>query len=339
MKSFSMISEMIDDATLNWLIEKSNPSVRFFTQTRLLGYGADHPEVVESKKEIMTTGLVPKILDQQQESGYWGEENRFYLDKYRGTVWQLILLAELGADPNDERIKKACEFILAHSFDRSGHGFSVHGSSKEQGGRHSEVIPCLTGNMVFSLIKLGFIDDERVQKSIDWICNYQRCDDGVAGVPKTWPYDRFLGCWGKHTCLMGVAKALKALAVVPMEFRSEKVNFKIQELTEFMLIHHIYKKSHDLEHVSKPGWLKFGFPLMYQSDALEMLEILTDLGCKDLRMQDAIEKVRMKQNPEHRWRLENSYNGRMLFNVEVKGENSKWVTLRALNVLNKFKNE
>ena len=68
-----MISELIDDATLNWLFEKSNPSVRYYTQTRLLGFGMDHPEVVESKMKIMTTGLVPKILDQQQEGGYWGK--------------------------------------------------------------------------------------------------------------------------------------------------------------------------------------------------------------------------------------------------------------------------
>lgn len=330
------ILAIIDDATLEWLLEKNNPSVRYYTLTKLLGFGVDHPDVIESKREIMTTGLVPKILDKQLPGGFWGEEKRYYLDKYKGTSWQLILLAELGADPGDERIKKACEFILDNAQDKSGFGFSVDFSSREQGGRHSEVIPCLTGNMVFSLIKLGFLNNERVQKGVDWICTYQRSDDGVSGVPSVWPYDRFEGCWGKHSCHMGVAKALKALSAVPVECRSQAINRKVEELAEFMLVHHIFKKSHDLKSVSKPGWLKFGFPLMYQADALEILEILIDLGYKDERMQDAVDRVRSKQNVEKRWILENTYNGRMLYNVEAKGANSKWITLRAVNVLHKF---
>jgi hypothetical protein len=331
-----MISEIIDDATLDWLLEKSNPSVRYFTQTKLLGLDVAHPEVVETKKEIMTIGLVPKILDKQLDAGNWGTENNFYLEKYKGTVWQLIVLAELGADPNDKRIRKACEFILSHSWDPIGYGFSVSYGSKERGGRHSEVIPCLTGNMIFSLIKLGFLTDDRVQKGIDWICTFQRCDDGASGVPKTEPYERFEGCWGAHTCHMGVAKALKALTAIPLDSRTEVVNRKIQELMEFMLIHHIFKKSHHLEQVSKPGWLKFGFPLMYQSDALEVLEILTDLDCRDDRLQETLDQVRSKQQSDRRWKLENTYNGRLLYNVEEKGENSKWVTLRAVNCLQKF---
>jgi len=55
------------------------------------------------------------------------------------------------------------------------------------------------------------------------------------------------------------------------------------------LIHHIYKRSHDLSKKSKPGWLRLGFPLMYQTDILEILDILTRLGIKDERMQDAME--------------------------------------------------
>jgi hypothetical protein len=33
--------------------------------------------------------------------------------------------------------------------------------------------------------------------------------------------------------------------------------------------------------VSKPGWRRFGYPLIYGTDALEILEILTRLGYKD----------------------------------------------------------
>ena len=330
------LNEIIDDSTMNWFLEKDNPSVRYFALTELLDCAKNNSDVVETKNAIMKSGIVPKILEQQNPVGYWGTEKKFYLEKYTGTVWQLIILAELAADQNDDRIKKACKFILDNSQDKESHGFSINSSGKDKCGRHSEVIPCLTGNMVYSLCKLGFLNDERVQKGIQWICQYQRYDDGVSDVPQGWPYDRFDTCWGKHTCHMGVVKSLKALAAISEEQRTSVVNKKIQELVEYVLIHHIYKKSHNLEITSKPGWLKLGFPLMYQTDVLEILKILTDLGCNDPRMQSAIEKVRSKQNSEKRWTLENTFNGKMLYDIEKKGESSKWVTLRAVEVLRRW---
>ena len=88
---------------------------------------------------------------------------------------------------------------------------------------------------------------------------------------------------------MGAAKALKALSEIPENKRSADVRAMIEKGAEYILKHHIYKRSHDLNLVAKPGWLKFGFPLMYQTDALEILGILTKLGYRDKRMQEAID--------------------------------------------------
>jgi len=66
---------------------------------------------------------------------------------------------------------------------------------------------------------------------------------------------------------------------------------------------------------------------------LEILGILVELDYHDSRMEDAIEKLKMKQNKEKRWDLENTFNGRMIKDVETKGKSSKWITLKALNVL------
>ena len=67
---------------------------------------------------------------------------------------------------------------------------------------------------------------------------------------------------------MGAVKALKALAEIPENKRSADVKNMIEKGAEYMLKHHIYKRSHDLNLVAKPGWLKFGFPLMYQDRCL-----------------------------------------------------------------------
>ena len=132
---------------------------------------------------------------------------------------------------------------------------------------------------------------------------------------------------------MGVAKALKALAAIPDDRRSKSVNEKIGQLVEYFLIHHIYKKSHDLEKVAKPGWLRFGFPLMYQTDVLELLEIFAELRIRDPRLEDAIGIVSAKRSKEGLWKMQNSFNDKMLVPVEENGKPSKWLTLKALKIL------
>jgi hypothetical protein len=320
----------------DWLLETNNPSVRYFALKELLGKPENNTEVSVAKNEIMNFGLVPKILKRQNDQGYWDAPDRFYTAKYKGTAWQLIILAELGADGSDERVKKACEFILENSQDRESGGFSIWHSPKIGGGRHSGVIPCLTGNMVWSLIKLDFFADSRVKRGIEWITKYQRFDDGIVYIPKGWPYDKATSCFSKHSCHMGVVKALKALVAIPANRRSNDVKNTIDAAVEYLLIHHIHKRSHDWSRVSKPGWLKFGFPLMYQTDALEILGIITALGYKDERMQEAVDLVLSKQDTEGRWILENTFNGRFQTNIEQKGKPSKWITLKALCMLKRF---
>jgi len=318
---------------IDWLLEEDNPSVRYFALRDLLGRPERDPDVQSAKKEIMAKGVVPKILSRQNTKGYWAEERKFYRDKYKGTVWQLIILANLGADGADPRIRKACEHVFHHSQDKESGGFSVDYSVTTAGGSHAWVIPCLTGNTVWSLIRLGYLGDPRLRRAVDCITTYQRFDDGERTKLSGWPYDRFRMCYDKHTCHMGAAKALKALAEIPLAERSSDVSRVIEQGAEYFLTHHIYKKSHDLTKVAKPGWLKLGFPLMYQDDVLEILEILAKLKVKDKHLEQAVEIVESKRNREGKWILENTFNGRFITDIEQKGKPSKWITLKALQVL------
>ncbi len=321
------------DDTVAWLLSRDDPSARHFTLTGLLGRAAGDAEVEEARRAIMTEGPVPRILAAQQADGHWEGPDRFYTAKYRGTVWSLLILAELGADGADARVRAACEAILRDAQDPDSGGFSINRSKKAGGGLHSMVIPCLTGNLVFSLIRLGCLDDPRVQRAVDWITAYQRFDDAEGEAPTGWPYDKWEMCWGRHTCHMGVVKALKALAEVPTERRTPAVERTIGAGAEFMLRHHVHRRSHDLGKVSKPGWRRFGFPLMYQTDILEVLRILTKLGVRDERMDEALGVVSAKRDALGRWKLESTFNDRFVVPIEVKGQPSRWITLRALQVL------
>jgi len=324
-----------------WLLEANNPSIRYLTLTDILNQNENSSEVKEAKEKIMMEGIVPKILSKQKEGSYWEMAENFYIrTKYKGTVWQIIVLAELGADGRDKRIQNTCEFILKNSQDKSSGAFTYYGDGN--GGDHNKILPCLTGNMLWSLIRFGYLEDSRIQEGLNWIVNYQRFDDGLESAPDEWPYNvgskKGEACWGKHTCYMCVVKNLKALTDIPPKKRSEGVRNIITKAAEYLLIHHIYKQSHNLNAVAKQEWTQFGFPLMWKTDALEVLEILTRLDCKDDRMQDAIDLIMSKQNENGRWILEKTFNGRMQVNIEQKGKESKWLTLKAMKVLKEYYN-
>jgi hypothetical protein len=321
---------------IEWLLEESNPSVRYFTLMDIMDQDEKNSEVIKSKENIMMEGIVPNLLSRQKEGGYWVDRENFYVHtKYKGTVWSFITLAELNADGRDNQIKKTCKYILNISQDRESGGFCSYGNEKD-GGLHENINPCLTGNMIWALIRFGFMEDPRIQHGIEFILKYQRFDDGIKGFPKGWPYEKKKKCWGKHTCHMSVVKSLKALAEIPPDKRSEDVNDFIDEAAEYMLNHNIYKQSHNLDLIAKQEWAQFGFPLMWKIDALDVLDLLLKLGYKDERMQDAIDLVISKQKKNGRWILEKSFNTRMQVKIEQLRKESKWVTLFALRALKRF---
>ena len=83
---------------------------------------------------------------------------------------------------------------------------------------------------------------------------------------------------------------------------------------------------------------RFGFPLNYNSDALEAMVALVTV---DAPASEALDKplqlIRDKRTADGVWRMDKSLNGQMWTDVEVKGEPSKWITYFALLVLDHFK--
>ena len=87
----------------------------------------------------------------------------------------------------------------------------------------------------------------------------------------------------------------------------------------------------------KKGWLKFGFPLHYNSDILEAMSALTFAGVKpDKRLTSILDIIKNKALDDGTWRLEISLNGKMWVDIEKKGKPSRWITCRALSVIKYF---
>lgn len=152
---------------LPWLLERDEPAVRHLTLRRLLDQPEDAPDVRRARRAAMQTGPIAATLDAQEPAGFWVKPGAGYATKYKGTVWSLMFLEQMGADGADPRIRRACEYVLAHTAASSG-GFAASGSFSEKAPPPSMVIHCLNGNLLRSLISFGWLDDERMRRAISW---------------------------------------------------------------------------------------------------------------------------------------------------------------------------
>jgi hypothetical protein len=325
--------ERLNDEPIQWLLEAdpANPGLRYFALRDLLDRGEDAPEVREARAAIMTTGPVPAILDAQDPDGYWVKPGSGYSPKYRSTVWQIILLAELGADPDDERVRRGCEYLLSHGIAANG-AFSAYRKPVPSGSIH-----CLNGNLLYALLRLGYAHDPRVQAALDWQARaitgegIQYLKSGTAGPCFACSVNQ------GQPCAWGANKAMKALIAVPPDQRALIVQRAIEVGAEFLLSRDPAVADYPYTKRVSSTWFKFGFPLSYWSDVLETTAVLVELGYgDDPRLANALQLVLSKQDAQGRWKLENTLNGKMWADIEEKGKPSKWVTLRALRVLKRL---
>ena len=83
------------------------------------------------------------------------------------------------------------------------------------------------------------------------------------------------------------------------------------------------------------NWWKFGFPVFYNTDLLQVAEALVGLGCADdPRVQPLLAYIAAKRDGEGRWALEYDYADKTWGRYGEKHQPNKWVTLRALRVVN-----
>ena len=346
------MKDVLEEAPIEWLLEPDNPSVRYFVLRDLLGHPEDHPEVVESNRAIAVSRPVSRIFRKQRPGGFWESTAQPYHPKYKATYWQLIILSHLGLDRGDERVRRTVEYIWR--FQHEDGGFC---SKKEEGARieyeavkarmerrgkssppfdewapgeiKESEMSCLTGNVCVSLIRMGYANDERVRRALDWLVKVQNQDGG-------WlcPYWR-AHVRDKHGCFMGTITPMDAFSEYPENQRTRAMKEAIERGVEFLLMHRLYKADHHDFRVINESWLKLGFPQFFY-DILRGLDVVTRLGhAEDERINDALEVLLDKQGEDGRWALESTPSGRMQTNLEQKGKPNKWITLNALRVLKK----
>ncbi|MFN8597166.1 MAG: nitrogen fixation protein NifH [Anaerolineae bacterium] len=314
--------------TLDWLLEKENPSVRYFALTQLLDRTADDPDVRSAQRAIMRSDPIKAILAAQNPTGFWLKPGTGY-GKYQSTTWQILFLAELGCDGQHRAVRRGCEYVLSHTQAEHG-GFSPYAIVRPSGAIH-----CLSGNLTWALIALGCGEDERIGRAIDWLSGAITGDgfDAFYAAGTSGP-GFSCGINLKQPCAWGAVKALRALTLIPAKWRSPRTDKATRLAAEFLLSHDLAKADYPYTERISGEWFKFGFPLSYTSDVLETALVLSEAGyARDPRLARALDLILSKRDASGRWALKHSLNGKMWIDIEQKGQPSKWITLRALRVL------
>jgi hypothetical protein len=141
-----------------------------------------------------------------------------------------------------------------------------------------------------------------------------------------------------HACFWATAKVLSALATLPPEQQTPRVEDARQRAVNLFLDHGLYRHHSEFGKVST-RWFEFARPLFVSTDVLEVLELVAPfVSPEDERIEEGLGIVLGKQDQRGRWPAEREVPVRKTFPLpfEEVGQPSKWVTLHAVNTLRRL---
>lgn len=304
---------MIGDETVAWLMASAIPSIRYLTLRRLVRLAEAHGAVQAERQAMAESGPIPLILARQAEGGNWTGESSFYTPKYTSTHWSMMLLAELQADPADERLRRGAAFMLA----TTEHKVAQALAKREPGWE------CLWGNMLHYVAYAGLSDDTRAEQVVEYLCR--------STLESEW---RCSWNW-ELPCGWGAARGLWGLGALPAEQRTGRVAEALAAGLHFLL------DAYDPVAADYPNqgisqmWSRLNFPLFYQADILFVLRLAAQLAALERPgAQRALAWLEGRRSKQGRWRGASPFRSRTTLEVAPdREETDRWVTLHALAVL------
>jgi hypothetical protein len=302
---------------LDWLLA-SDPSIRWQVLRDLTGAS---PEVVALERaRVATEGWGARLLSLEGDDGQWAGGALFpahKFDRSEGQPWTateptLTLLRIFGVDPDNERVRHAVAEIKEHCrWEHAGQPFF-----------EGEVEPCINGRTV----DLGVYFGQDVASIVARLLHEQLDDGG-------WNCEAQNGSVrSSFDTTINVLEGL--LAFENATGGSPELTHARRRGEAYLLERKLFRRKSTGE-IVKPAYLQFSFPYRWHYDVLRALDYFRETGDPpDHRLEEAIELLRSKQQPDGTWLLENTHPGEIHFELEEgDARPSRWNTLRALRVL------
>lgn len=306
------------EAVIQWLLD-SDPSIRWQVMQDVIG--SPPGEVAAERARVATEGMGARLLALQREDGTWGGVawNR----GWDSTMHVLMLLRDMGLDPASSEARRAVGLVREHV---KWQGWEAYEGNPFFAG---ETEPCINGQAGAAGAYFG----QNVGGIIDRLLGEQLSDGG-------WNCEAESGSTrSSFNTTICVLEALLEYEL-SIEHRPEVTEARLRG-QEYLLERRLFRRKSTgevIEQDRKGGsaWTRFAFPTWWHYDILRGLEYLRRAGiAPDERVADAIDLVESKRDSDSRWLLDVQYPGQMPIQIDNgEGEPSRWITLRALRVLN-----
>jgi hypothetical protein len=308
-----------EQAIIDWLLD-SDPAIRWQVMRDLID--APEEEIAQERARIANEGIGAKILALQGSDGTWS--GVAWNPGFNSTMHALILLRELGLDPASVAANQAMKLVRDN--------VTWKGCGPEECDQNSfftgEIEACINGQVAASGAYFG----QNVQEIINRLLGEQLPDGG-------WNCDAEIGSIrSSFNTTICVLEALLEYEISTGENPEVKKARLLGQ--EYLLNRHLFHRMSTgeiIERDRKGGakWTSFAFPNWWHYDILRGLEYLRKADVTpDDRANDAVEVLLSKRNPDGSWNLDIQFPGEMLVDLnEEVGQPSRWITLRALRVL------
>lgn len=284
-----------------FLFDGQEPGVEWRTLLELLGRGADSPAVERARAATRERGPAASVLARQDAVGLWGSPGAAGR-RWGGSVWQFLAAVWFGADPQDPRMEIAATALLGVLSPPTG-GFAV--------ARDSQRSACFTAAVCAALVRCGFGRHPRVQEAVAWLA----AREGAGGW--SCPDLRHLVA---GECPHAAVWVLKTVVESPEGDRR-----RLSPLAD-RAASWLERRELLIEGAAPPGWRRFGYPCLGQSDMLEALATLARWRRPvSGPLVKALQAVLARQDEGGRWTAT-----RAVPLGERVGTPSRWLTLEAL---------
>ena len=343
--------------TRNWLLGADNPPVRYLTLRDLLGKSERSDEVRAARAGLMKYGVTRGILshtedlleDAEKLKRVWGYDNLY---------WQVVFLGQFLADGKARRVRRLAQYVLDDS------------RWFPNGRQETRTATCYAAMLLSSLMRLGYGEHPVICRSTRELARRVVADDGISCQPMDYSLlprchmalPKLLLCFTGAPMAKRPAEIQAAIDLVVGLLLEREIHIWVPALRRRWekLLESAPKRPdlprgqtvkgwiakkrqafisrHGLDdREPRKGWLRFGFPLGYNSDVLEAMYALSLAGvAMTKKLERPLKAIRNRMRPDGTWVMENSLNGKMLVDVEEKGRPSKWLTYRGLCVLRHF---
>lgn len=306
-----------------WLLD-SDPAIRWQVMRDVLKKPAI--EWAAERARVETDGWGARLLTYEDDDGQWAGGAYFPADfgsdspeaqpgmgqPWTATTHSLSQLREFGLDPNSDSAQRAVRLVGENCrWDHAGEPYW-----------QGEVEPCINGITVATGAYFGVDVTPIVDRLLE-----ERLDDGGWNCEATNGSVRT-----SHDTTINVLEGL-------FEYeQATGANTEVGEARtaaeEFLLERQLHLRLSTGE-PADDDFLLFRNPSRWQYDVLRGLDYFRRSGAaKDPRLERAIDLVQSKRTGDGRWLLDKTPKGRVWFDVDDgPGKPSRWVTLRALRVL------